>query len=312
LKKGLATARAKHSTRTVNHAGRIVPWLAAQGALAYTPENPPDRDYFFQYGWVIPGVIRPDLLRFRHYYFGACYRGKAADAFNFWAAARAGRVSRLLVRAPAVTSSEAETPIAVYQYKERTKYQPDFILIQHGSYQFLSEKDQPMLEQGDVLLYRGIRHARAFRWLRFSPGSLPADQRSTWAAYLRAQREMLSDSVLSFNSIHDCAVRCETSHLNDHGLCSDKVARACGLEIGRDSFAKSLWGCYRQGFSLARWTGTRKFGPNFVIFKTPVANIRSTSFSAGEFEARILDPNKLELLEASGCRLVEESPSEGK
>ena len=27
----------------------IVPWLAAEGELAYSPSSPPERDYFFQY-----------------------------------------------------------------------------------------------------------------------------------------------------------------------------------------------------------------------------------------------------------------------
>lgn len=47
-------------TGTVNGAMRVVPWLAAEGPLAYTPESPPPKDYFFQYGWILPGVLRPD------------------------------------------------------------------------------------------------------------------------------------------------------------------------------------------------------------------------------------------------------------
>jgi hypothetical protein len=37
--------------------GHLVPWLAADGPLAYTPEEPPDRDYYFQYSWIIPGIF---------------------------------------------------------------------------------------------------------------------------------------------------------------------------------------------------------------------------------------------------------------
>ena len=36
----------------------IVPWLASAGELAYSPNSPPDRDYYFQYSWVIPGIFR--------------------------------------------------------------------------------------------------------------------------------------------------------------------------------------------------------------------------------------------------------------
>ena len=36
-----------------------MPWLAAEGPLAYTPESPPARDSLFQYGWVLPQVCKP-------------------------------------------------------------------------------------------------------------------------------------------------------------------------------------------------------------------------------------------------------------
>jgi len=36
----------------------IVPWLASAGELAYSPHSPPDRDYYFQYSWVIPGIFQ--------------------------------------------------------------------------------------------------------------------------------------------------------------------------------------------------------------------------------------------------------------
>jgi len=51
---------ANHSrfpTSTVFDSGRSVPWLAARGPLAYTPEEPPARNYFFQYSWIIPGIF---------------------------------------------------------------------------------------------------------------------------------------------------------------------------------------------------------------------------------------------------------------
>jgi hypothetical protein len=41
-----------------------------------------------------------------------------------------------------------------------------------------------------------------------------------------------------------------------------------------------------------------------VICKTPLGNIRMTSFFAGEHEARIIDPSRVDILEARGCRVV--------
>jgi hypothetical protein len=93
------------------------------------------------------------------------------------------------------------------------------------------------------------------------------------------------------------------------------VAQECGLNIAKDAFARALWDCHLQSFSLVRWPAQRKFGPNFVAFKTPLTNIRITTFVAGEYEVRIIDPSKLEPKEASGCRLLDTScdkPPRGK
>ena len=79
------------AARTVVSAGldgRLVPWLAAGGELAYHPEAPPERDYLFQYGWGLPGVFAGDIARRRHLYFGACHRDGAREVSRFWQAAR--------------------------------------------------------------------------------------------------------------------------------------------------------------------------------------------------------------------------------
>jgi len=51
-------SRLRFSTSTV--AGEeFVPWLASAGELAYSPHSPPERDYYFQYSWVIPEYFAP-------------------------------------------------------------------------------------------------------------------------------------------------------------------------------------------------------------------------------------------------------------
>lgn len=292
----------KFSTSTITKEGRLIPWLASEGPLAYTPESPPSRNYFFQYGWILPGVINPDRVRWRHYYFGASLRDDAREAFAFWEDARMGQVSRVFFKEGWLPHNEMEAPIAVYKHQNKMG-QPLRVFIQHGSYQFLPEAEQALLEQGYVTLYRGIQKAHLFRWFRFDLSMLDKTKRLTWSRYVQAQRRILSDSALSFNLIHDRSCRCEAGYLNDRSQCSDQIARECTLEIEKDSFAKRLWNCHIQGFSLARWPAERKFGPNFVVFRTPLTNIRITSFMAGEHEARILDPNKLDLVEAFGCRV---------
>lgn len=80
------------STITVNSAGQLVPWLAANGPLAYTPEKPPDRAYFFQYSWILPIIFADHTNKRRHYYFGAPGKDNAAQLFSFWQAAKNGFV----------------------------------------------------------------------------------------------------------------------------------------------------------------------------------------------------------------------------
>jgi len=75
--------RRSYSTCTVREDGRIVPWLAASGALSYTPEDPPSSDYYFRYSWVLPGIFAPTTNKRRHFYFGECVKGHAKELFSF-------------------------------------------------------------------------------------------------------------------------------------------------------------------------------------------------------------------------------------
>ncbi|HUE87722.1 MAG TPA: hypothetical protein VMO26_16735, partial [Vicinamibacterales bacterium] len=47
-----------------------------------------------------------------------------------------------------------------------------------------------------------------------------------------------------------------------------------------DRFAHVLWEAATSAFSLERWVAEKKFGPHFVVAKTPIANIRLTTFFA--------------------------------
>jgi hypothetical protein len=49
--------------------------------------------------------------------------------------------------------------------------------------------------------------------------------------------------------------------------------------------------------------GVRKFGPHHVVVKTPLSNIRLTTFFAGESEVRIIDPSRISLVDAVGCQV---------
>jgi hypothetical protein len=299
----------KLSTSTIDQAGKVLPWLAADGVLAYSPEQPPDRDYVFQYSWILRDVFADHTNKRRHYYFGAAYRGEARQLFAFWQAAWNGGVRRIVHCAGAVEAERITAPLAAYLQPASWRA-PEYLLVQHGSYQLVPVEDQPLLESGEVLLYRGVQEAPAFRRARFDAlDALDSAQRETWRRYIAVQAYVLSDAIRSFNSIHDRAARCETQHIRDRSWMTDDIAREYGLDIDHDGFAKSLWNTTHQSFALARWVAERKFGPNYVVCKTPLTNIRITTFFADEHEVRIIDPRLLDVVETHGCVVEDAAPT---
>jgi hypothetical protein len=298
------SAQRHFDTSTVAEDGHLVPWLAAEGPLSYNPEDPPDRDYYFQYGWIIPGIFADGANKRLHYFFGASRRENAREIFSFWTAARERASTRLALCLGTVSTDVVTAPIAVYDATPAHLRGPAYLFMQHGSYQVVEVTDQPLLNSGEVVLYRGIGRAETAHL--FGTGDLDAHDRSVWRRYVRVQAALLSDSVRSFNSIHDRAKRCETAHIRDGTWMSDDLARRQGLDVDGGGFARNLWEATHQSFSLARWVAQNKFGPNYVVCKTPLDNIRLTAFFAGEHEVRIISPQRVALLESHGCR-VEQS-----
>jgi hypothetical protein len=90
---GKCTSLSRFSTSTLAGSQYLVPWLAAEGPLAYSPAEPPPKDYFFQYSWILPGIFNPAINLRRHYYFGSCRRDYADFLFDFWGNAMALRKS---------------------------------------------------------------------------------------------------------------------------------------------------------------------------------------------------------------------------
>jgi hypothetical protein len=56
--------------------------------------------------------------------------------------------------------------------------------------------------------------------------------------------------------------------------------------------------------------GVVKFGPHHVVVKTPLSNIRITTFFAGESEAKIVDPSRISQVQAVGCEVDFAPPME--
>jgi len=293
----------RYSTSTRTSDDLLVPWLAAKGPLAYTPEAPPARDSLFQYGWVLPQVCRLGLRR--HVYFGAYPRDQAQDLFAFWEDARRGKAERVAVRDGRLANGTVEAPIAVYRHSTRPR-ENHYLIIQHGSYQRVPVEEQPDLEAGHVLLHRGIGDAKVFHFpVRHRVRSAPKFE-SEWEKYVKLQFEILSRSDLSFNSIHDRAKRSETEHIHDRSWITDDLAAQRGLDIEHEPWTRALWGAAHQSFALRNRVSEHKFGPNRVVCRTPLTNIRITTFFAGEHEVRIIDPDRVELVAAIGCSVKQE------
>jgi hypothetical protein len=107
-------ARTRFPTGTVVSSKYLVPWLAAEGPLAYSPVEPPDRDYFFQYTWILPEIFNPQTNLREHRYFGSPLKHSARFLFDFWADARSGRGAALqrYCQLGVFSDHEVRTPIA--------------------------------------------------------------------------------------------------------------------------------------------------------------------------------------------------------
>jgi hypothetical protein len=304
--------RTRFPTATVVDAKYLVPWIAAEGPLAYSPVEPPARDYFFQYTWILPGIFNPQINLRQHRYFGSPLKQSARFLFDFWASVRSGCGAALqrYCQLGAFSDDEVRTPIAAYRHARRLYNTAGTILIQHGSYQWASVEDQPNVEDGEVLLYRGIGQGTLFRCLKFQPQDLSPGNRQIWRTYLGVQASMLSDSVLSFNTIHDRVKRCETGGLRDGTWLGDEMAARAGLDIESPGFARDLWHAAQQSYSLDPVMGVRKFGPNHAVIKTSLSNIRITTFFAGESEVKIVDPSRISAVHAVGCEVEYVAPTD--
>jgi hypothetical protein len=154
----------RYSTSTLVDSASCVPWLAAEGPLAYTPEDPPATDYFFQYSWILPQIFNFKVHKRCHHYFGTPIRDRARPLFEFWRQARRREVDRAYLSFGSLVENRLCAPVAVYRAKLHPHDESEqWLFIQHGSYQWISSADQPHVEEGHALLYRGIQTEKTFR-----------------------------------------------------------------------------------------------------------------------------------------------------
>jgi hypothetical protein len=73
---------------------------------------------------------------------------------------------------------------------------------------------------------------------------------------------------------------------------------------------RDLWHATQHSYSLDPVMGVVKFGPHHVVLKTPLSNIRMTTFFAGEWEVKIVDPSRISEVQAVGCEVDFAPPME--
>jgi hypothetical protein len=174
----------KRSTSTVYEEKYLVPWLASAGPLCYTPENPPFSNYYFQYSWILPQVFHPQLNLRQHLYFGALHKHQARFLFRFWERARVEHLTCRFSELGILSEQRLKAPIAVYDHAHEYDSTQGLLLVQHGSYQWLDAENQPLVDTGQVLLYRGVEQAPVFRCLSFDLEELSASSMEIWRRYL--------------------------------------------------------------------------------------------------------------------------------
>jgi hypothetical protein len=277
------------STSTTSNNAEIVPWLASTGPLSYSPESPPDRDYFFQYTWIIPDIFNEKINKREHRYFGYPYKDHSEIQYllDFWNNARNGVVDKVHYSLGSISKSGLFAPMAIYKHDNKN------ILIQHGSYQFIKDETQPELKDGIVYLYRGIGEEAMYKHFLIKDNSI-------YENIMNIHTKTLTDSVISFNTVHSNIKRCETSALNHDTFLLYDYADELN-DPRRDEIVSIL----NSGYSLDYNYGCRKFGSHHVVFKTSLSNIRITTFFCGEAEVKIIDPNKLEVVNEVGCEVKE-------
>ena len=118
--------------------------------------------------------------------------------------------------------------------------------------------------------------------------------------FISVHARSLADSVTSFNAVHCNVSRTETGWFNDRSFMLSDLCLQAGLDP-----EPPIMSLLYSGYAVEEWCAARKFGPNYVKLRTPLSNIRITTFVCNETEVKIIDPNKLEVIEAVGCKIRE-------
>lgn len=78
-------------------------------------------------------------------------------------------------------------------------------------------------------------------------------------------------------------------------------------EIERSPTLRKLQQITAQCYTLDKIIAEKKFGPAYVVFKTPITNIRICTYFAGESEVKILSLDNLIPVQSYKCEFNSEN-----
>jgi hypothetical protein len=117
---------------------------------------------------------------------------------------------------------------------------------------------------------------------------------------------------IAASAMPPCSANCDfarrispsrTGRPGDGTWLAETLAQRAGLELEAPGFAQNLWASAQQSYSLDPEIGAVKFGPRYARVRTPLNNLRITTFFAGESEVRIVDPSRILDVQAFGCEV---------
>jgi len=273
------------------------PWPTARG-------SPPATDYFFNTAGLLPGFSTRKSICASTVY-SESLKNSARFLFDFWGNIRKEMEPRCKQYSQLVFSSDIEVkaPIAAYHHVRKLYDAAGSVLIQHGSYQWISDQAQPYRTRTGPAL-SGYCEEHGFPCLhssrKISPVRIATSGERTWVSRRPCCpiRSCPSHHSRSRQSLRDRRPAPRQTWLGD------EVATTAGLDIKSAGFANELFGAPPS----SRIPGPshrkhRNSGPHYVVLKTPLSNLRITTFFAGESEVKIVDPSRVSAVETVGCQM---------
>jgi hypothetical protein len=278
---------------TVKEDGCIVPWLAAKGPYSYSPETPPSDGKMLDYVNILPELYGEHFNDFCGLNNGASIN--ESPVYEFWQAAKHGRIERVYYSEGKLDKDGFEAPIAVYKF--RIMRYPFYALVQSGSFQVVDVDLHPEIERGVVHIGRGVRRNSCFEMPRLENNFTSSNWETLNSLYFLYQWFSFSvgDKAHAFahqrvhKAPYDNFPRKERDYFHD--LFRDWLEEnkpGVGMKDLREIERNAA-----KSFSLLETVYQGKFGPNFGILETPINNIRLTNYP-WEGEVCLINPNKAE------------------